>query len=118
QSRMRQSVAGNVALLDKAVEKALLAEVRRSIISGAGQPGQPALAAAFGAVLDRAGEFGLDMLLAEIVGKRDSLRDFISQLRRDYHGFPALFEEFSFSPHDTADSPAASVWPLPVLDSA
>ena len=60
---LEANIAGHFELLDQAMEQALLADVRRAMISGAGQPGQPHLAAAFGAVLARGGEYGLEMLL-------------------------------------------------------
>jgi ATP-dependent helicase/nuclease subunit A len=113
---LEANIAGHFELLDQAMEQALLADVRRAMISGAGQPGQPHLAAAFDAVLARAGEYGLEMLLGEIVSKRDALSLFINQLGRDERGFPALFEEFDFAPGDTATSIADSVWPLPGFD--
>lgn len=115
---LEANIAGHFELLDQAMEQALLADVRRAMIGGAGQPGQPQLAAAFGAVLARGGEYGLEMLLGEIVGRRDPLRLFIDQLGRDERGFPALFEEFGFAPGDTADSIASSLWPLPGFDRA
>ena len=34
-------------------------------------------------ILERGGEFGLDLLLQEIVSKRDGLRDFIDRLGGD-----------------------------------
>ncbi|TIO37408.1 MAG: hypothetical protein E5Y00_38050, partial [Mesorhizobium sp.] len=63
-------------------------------------------------VLERGGEFGLDMLLSEIVGKRDELRAFIEKLGKDRE-FRLLFAEFGFNPGQTAAGIATSVWPLP-----
>jgi ATP-dependent helicase/nuclease subunit A len=115
---LEANIAGHFELLDQPMEQALISDVRRAMISGAGQPGQPILATAFAAILARAGEHGLEALLGEVVGKRDSLRLFISQLRRDAHGFPDLFEEFNFVEGESAASIAASVWPLPGFDPA
>src|SRR5262249_15609388 len=64
------------------------------------------------------GEYGLDVLLGEIVARRDELRLFIDQLRAGDDAFPTLFEEFGFKPQETAASIAASVWPLPGFDHA
>ncbi|TIP32696.1 MAG: double-strand break repair helicase AddA, partial [Mesorhizobium sp.] len=89
----------------------LFADARRDMISGAGA-GVEGLAEAFATVLERGGEFGLDMLLSEIVGKRDELRAFIEKLGRDRE-FRLLFAEFGFKPGQTAAGIAASVWPLP-----
>jgi ATP-dependent helicase/nuclease subunit A len=115
---LEANIAGHFELLDQPMEQALISDVRRAMIAGAGQPGQPVLAAAFAAILSRAGEHGLEALLGEIVGKRDSLKLFISQLRRDARGFPDLFDEFGFAPGETATSIAASAWPLPGFDPA
>ncbi|TGP13865.1 hypothetical protein, partial [Mesorhizobium sp. M1D.F.Ca.ET.231.01.1.1] len=73
--------------------------------------GVEGLAEAFATVLERGGEFGLDSLLAEIVGKRDELRGFIAKLGKD-RGFRPLFAEFGFRPGQTAEGIAASLWPL------
>ncbi|TIR77794.1 MAG: hypothetical protein E5X19_32625, partial [Mesorhizobium sp.] len=64
------------------MEASLFADARRDMISGAGT-GVEGLAEAFATVLERGGEFGLDMLLSEIVGKRDELRAFIEKLGKD-----------------------------------
>ncbi|TIV62596.1 MAG: double-strand break repair helicase AddA, partial [Mesorhizobium sp.] len=63
-------------------------------------------------VLERGGEFGLDMLLSEIAGKRDELRGFITKIGKG-RDFRPLFAEFGFRPGQTAEDIAASVWPLP-----
>jgi ATP-dependent helicase/nuclease subunit A len=113
---LEANIAGHFEMLDPEMERALIAEARREMITGTTLPGQRQLAAAFAAILAQGGEWGLDMLLSEIVAKRDGLRSFIDDVREDDGEFPALFEEFGFAPGETADSIAASVWPLPGFD--
>src|SRR5262249_36175965 len=78
---LEANIAGHFEMLDPGMEQALIAEARRAMITGAGVSGQPALAAAFAEILAHAGEYGLDVLLGEIVARRDELRLFIEQLR-------------------------------------
>ncbi|MDW6024528.1 double-strand break repair helicase AddA [Mesorhizobium sp. BAC0120] len=115
---LEANIAGHFEMLDPEMEQALISEARRAMITGAGVSGQPTLASAFSEILSHGGEYGLDILLGEIVAKRDELRLFIEQLREEEGAFPALFEEFGFRPGETADSIAASVWPLPGFDQA
>lgn len=115
---LEANIAGHFEMLDPEMERALVAEARREMVGGSALPGHPGLAAAFAAILAEGGEWGLDMLLGEIVGKRDALRDFIDAVREDDGAFPALFEEFGFEPHESADTVAASAWPLPGFDHA
>ena len=112
---LEANIAGHFEMLDQQMEQSLMAEARRAMITGAAVADNPALAAAFAKILERAGESGLDNLLREIVGKRDELRDFIDQLHGG-GGFQLLFREFGFGEGETADSIAASVWPLPGFD--
>ena len=84
------------------MEQSLMADARRAMITGAAVADNPALAAAFAKILERAGESGLDNLLREIVGKRDELRGFIDQLHGG-GGFQLLFREFGFGEGETAD---------------
>src|SRR5690606_35160321 len=55
------NVAGHFTLLDRRMETALMAQVRREMLGGA-LAGSAALAEAFATVLDRGGEHGLDAL--------------------------------------------------------
>lgn len=111
---LEANIPAHFEMLDPQMEASLFADARRDMISGAGA-GVEGLAEAFATVLERGGEFGLDSLLAEIVGKRDELRDFIAKLGRD-RDFRLLFAEFGFGPGQTAEGIAASLWPLPGFD--
>jgi len=117
---LEANIAAHFTMLDPRMEEALFAEARRDMISGASGGERPGLAEAFATVLERGGEFGLDQLLAEIVRKRDGLRRFIDASRfgldLSARPFEPLFKEFGFTPKDTADAMAASIWPLPGFD--
>ncbi|MBZ9816081.1 double-strand break repair helicase AddA [Mesorhizobium sp. CA7] len=108
---LEANIPAHFEMLDPQMEASLFADARRDMISGAGA-GVEGLAEAFATVLERGGEFGLDTLLAEIVGKRDELRGFISKFGEN-RDFRPLFAEFGFRPGQTAEDIAASLWPLP-----
>ena len=109
---LEANVTAHFEMLDPQREALLFAEARREMLTGA-VAHDAGLAEAFATVLERGGEFGLDTLLGEIVGKRDGLRDFIDRLGGDTGSYEALFEEFDFEPHDTAADIAEAAWPLP-----
>ncbi|MDG4878337.1 double-strand break repair helicase AddA [Mesorhizobium sp. WSM4935] len=108
---LEANIPAHFEMLDPQMEASLFGEARRDMISGAGA-GVEGLAEAFATVLERGGEFGLDTLLAEIVGKRDELRDFIAKVGKG-RDFRPLFAEFGFRSGQTAEGIAASLWPLP-----
>ena len=110
---LEANIAGHFEMLDGAMEAALFAEARRDMITGAGAVENRALAEAFATVLERGGEFGLDVLLNEIVARRDALRGLIDQIGVDRIDYAALFEEFGFDPLDDAETVASRAWPLP-----
>jgi len=109
---LEANITAHFEMLDQQREALLFAEAKREMLTGA-VAHDAGLAEAFAAVLERGGEFGLDLLLKEIVGKRDGLRDFIDRLGGDTGSYEALFEEFDFEPHETAADIAGAVWPLP-----
>jgi len=110
---LEANIAANFQMLDPQMERALFAATRRDMITGAGAGDNPELTEAFATVLERAGETGLDALLAEIVRKRDALRAFIREVGGTGDRFRALFEEFGFAEGETAAEIAGSIWPLP-----
>ena len=117
---LEANIAAHFEMLDQRMQEALFAEARRDMITGAASEGRQQLTAAFAAIIDRVGEFGLDMLLGEIVNKRDGMRIFIERLHAGSHDrpFQALFDEFGFGSNDNAASIAADIWPLPGFDAA
>ncbi len=108
---LEANIAAHFQMLDPLMEETLFATARREMVTGAVAADHPELAEAFAMVLERGGEAGLDALLSEIVAKRDGLRAFIDAIGHDPN-YPALFEEFGFSPDDTAEGIADSIWPL------
>lgn len=114
---LEANIAAHFEMLDSQMEATLFATARRDMVTGAGEH-NPELAEAFAKVLERGGEAGLDALLAEIVRKRDGLRAFIAQIQDFSWPFGALYEEFGFSPDDSAEAIAASIWPLPGFEPA
>ena len=108
---LEANIAGHFAMLDPQMEAALVGEARRGMISGAAVRENSELAAAFATVLERGGESGLDRLLAEIVQKRDLLRDFIRQTVSADEPFADIFEEFGFRADETAPGIAGLIWP-------
>ncbi|MGD9914654.1 MAG: UvrD-helicase domain-containing protein, partial [Rhizobiaceae bacterium] len=110
---LEANIAGHFEMLDPEMEAALFAEARRDMISGTTADENRALNEAFAAILTRAGEYGLDMVLQEIVARRDDLRAFI-----EAGGAEMLNEEFGFAETDTAAGIAAQAWPVPGFSPA
>ena len=108
---LEANIAGHFEMLDSQMEQALVAEARRDLLSGASVGDDGSLAEAFASVLQAGGEAGLDGLLAEIVGKRDTLRAFIDALGGAPSGFADLFEEFGFTDGETEEEVARAAWP-------
>src|SRR5688572_11265795 len=112
QFALEANIAAHFEMLDPQMEELLFAEARREMLTGA-VAAKPGLAEAFAVILERGGEFGLDVLLQEIVRKRDGLRDFIDRLGGDTATYAELFEEFGFASDETAETIAETVWPVP-----
>ena len=110
---LEANIAAHFEMLDPLMEEALFGAARRELLTGAMGADTPALAEAFAAVLERGGEHGLDVLLAEILRNRDGLRAFIDQLAGDEPPFAGLFAEFGFEPGETTAGLPTAVWPLP-----
>jgi ATP-dependent helicase/nuclease subunit A len=113
---LEANIAGHFEMLDGPMEAALVGEVRREMIGSAAAAGDRELSEAFAAVIGRVGEFGLNMLLQEIVARRDALKRFIGEL--GVEGGSILFDEFDLARDETADSVAASIWPLQGFSNA
>jgi ATP-dependent helicase/nuclease subunit A len=115
---LEANIAGHFELMDGQMEAALVAEARRQMIARAAGDEDPSLASAFATVLQQGGESGLDDLLRAIVGRRDELRRFIRAVAEGDGGLRALLAEFGFSPSDTPDSIADSIWPDGYFDAS
>ncbi|MET0597124.1 MAG: double-strand break repair helicase AddA [Mesorhizobium sp.] len=108
---LEANIAGHFEILDSAMETSLIAEARRDMISGAAGRHDAALAEAFAAVLERGGEYGLDVLLSEVVAKRDRLREFLDQCGVGLPPFAELFEAFGFTDTDSEATIVGAAWP-------
>ena len=110
---LEANIAAQFEMLDQRMEQMLFSMARREMLTGA-VAGNAELAEAFATVLERGGESGLDLLLQEIVRRRDGLRAFIDEgLSGDTGPQSPLFDEFGFAPGETADRIAGAVWPRP-----
>jgi ATP-dependent helicase/nuclease subunit A len=109
---LEANIAAHFEMLDPQMEELLFAEARREMLTGAVAE-KPGLAEAFAVVLERGGEFGLDLLLQEIVNRRDGLRNFVDRLGGDTANYGELFEEFGFASDEPAATIADAAWPLP-----
>lgn len=110
---LEANIAGHFELLDGQMEEALIAEARRDLLGNIASGADANLADAFAEVIDRAGETGLDKLLAEVVSKREKLRRFIDRIGQPPEPYAELFEAYGFSAEETADAIAARNWPYP-----
>ncbi len=110
---LEANIAAHFELLDAKAEAALVADIRREMLTGAAGGDNPELAAAFATVLDHGGEHGLERLLSEIVSKRDGLRAFLDAVKVDGPPYRRLMEAFGFGAEETAETVAAAVWPPP-----
>ncbi|KQZ82784.1 ATP-dependent helicase [Mesorhizobium sp. Root157] len=115
---LEANIAAHFEMLDAQMEQALFAAARRDMIAGVGAGDRLELTEAFATVLEHGGETGLDALLAEIVNKRDGLREFIGQIGGTATGFQPLFDEFDFGPDETDTAIGEAVWPLPGFEPA
>src|SRR5690606_13317583 len=109
---LEANIAAHFEMLDPQMEELLFGDARREMLTGAVAE-KPGLAEAFAVILERGGEFGLDLLLQEIVRRRDGLRDFIDRLGGDTAAYADLLEEFGLAAGETAGTIAAGAWPLP-----
>jgi ATP-dependent helicase/nuclease subunit A len=110
---LEANIAGHFEMLDPRMEAALLAEARREMIAGTTDPRHSDLAEAFSTVLRHGGESGLESLLGEIVGRRDALARFITEIGTGPQGRSELLTEFGLDPEETESTILASAWPDP-----
>jgi ATP-dependent helicase/nuclease subunit A len=114
---LEANIAGHFEILDPVMERSLVAEARRDLLTATGAADDPELGQAFATVLDLGGEAGLDALLGEIVARRADLRAFIGQAGPAGVG-PLLREELELGPEETEASIAAAAFPPPGFDAA
>ena len=114
---LEANIVAHFQMVDTQMERALVAAARRDMIAGAVGGAGTELTEAFATVLARGGETGLDVLLSEIVGKREALREFLGKIGGTATGFEPLFEEFGFDSTDSEAGIAEAAWPLPSFEA-
>ena len=107
---LEANIAGHFEMLDGQMERALVAEARRDMLTAIAGRQDETVAGAFERVLAIGGEAGLDRLLEEIVGKREKLRAFLDQLGGD---MSPLYREFGFVEGEEPDPAGLVPWPDP-----
>ncbi len=110
---LEANIAAHFSMLDGAMEAALFADARRTVITGATAAGDAALAQAFGHVMECAGETGLEALLEEVMRERNALHGFVSQLQAACSESSGLYRAFGLDAAHEAASLAESIWPDP-----
>lgn len=112
---LEANVAGHFSVLDDRAATALLAEARRSLLTATAAEDDPELAEAFAHVLDLGDEFGLEILLSDIIANRNAIRRFIIHAEQNGGIDAELKRLFGLEPTDTEHGIAADYWPLPGL---
>lgn len=118
---LEANIPGHFEVMDETESALLLAEARRMLISGARtRPDDPggqdaedaAIARAFADALSMSGEWGLDALLSEIVGRRDRLRRHLEATGGREAAEERLRRALGLRPGETeADALAAAIDP-------
>ena len=107
---LEANIAGHFEMIDARMEATLFAEARRGMLQASAQ--DPDIDAALDTVLAIGGEFGLDVVLQEVVTKREAVRDFVAQMKAAPEPFAPVFTRFGFRSGTTESDIAGSLWPL------
>ena len=112
---LEANVAGHFSVLDDRAAATLLEDARRALLASATPHGDAELAQAFAYVLDLGDESGLEMLLGDIVAKRNAIRCFTEAAERQGGLEATLLARLGLSAEDTETGIAEQYWPLPGL---
>ncbi|MBW3099102.1 double-strand break repair helicase AddA [Pseudohoeflea coraliihabitans] len=113
---LEANIAGRFQVLDDSEARNLLAEARRALFrTGDADPGSD-VAASIEAVLDLAGETGLEQLLREIYSNRRALETFFAASDDGPSVDQALRSVLGLSEGETRDDLDQLFWPLRDLD--
>ncbi|WP_028749028.1 double-strand break repair helicase AddA [Rhizobium mesoamericanum] len=112
---LEANVAGHFSVLDDRAAATLLADARRSLLTATTPEDDPALAEAFGYVLNLGDESGLENLLEEIIANRNAIQSFTREAERKGGLDTVLREKLRLSANDTTTAIAEEYWPLPGL---
>lgn len=109
---LEANIAGHFEMLDDMMQAALVGEARRQLLEAASASARADLAEAFAAVLETAGETGLQDLLDEAVSKRHALHEFIRQTGITETRQDVFYRYFGFESQETEATILASLWPI------
>ncbi len=109
---LEANVAGHFEVMDDTATAQLLAETQQALLADGGN-GNGALKSALETVLGAAGEAGLQILFAEIAGKRQPIRRFL-QTADALGGVDAVLRRaLRLGPDETPEAVLRQLWPLP-----
>ncbi len=115
---LEANVAGHFDVMDDAATAQLLAQARQNLLSTIASGQNKDLKTAFDAVLDAAGEWGLEELLAEIVRKRQAIRQFLIAAQPLGGVDFVLRKALGLGPQEDEAELMGSIWPLPSMQAA
>ncbi len=113
---LEANIAGRFQVLDDQEAGNLLAEARRLVFSAGFAEGESPVPAAIDAILDRAGETGLETLLADIYTHRRAISGFLARADAGGGVELALRRLLGIAPDETPEDALALFWPLDGLD--
>ena len=114
---LEANVAGHFEVMDEPMAARMLAEAREALLSDVARGADSRLADAFAAVLDAAGEWGLNELLADLVRRRQPIRKFVAAAERHGGIEPVLRKALNLSPDESEMQCFEAAWPLPSLSA-
>ena len=113
---LEANIAGRFQVLDDQEAANLLAEARRLMFSAGVNETDEGVPAAIDAILDRAGEGGLETLLADIYSNRRAISDFLARADSGAGIEVELRDLLGIAPGETRADALALFWPLKGLD--
>ncbi|TDH37849.1 double-strand break repair helicase AddA [Pseudohoeflea suaedae] len=113
---LEANIAGRFQVLDDREAANLLAEARRLMFSAGVNETDDGVPAAIDAILDRAGEGGLEALLADIYSHRRAISDFLARADRRAGIEAELRDGLDIAPQATRQDALSLFWPLQALD--
>jgi len=113
---LEANIAGRFRVLDDQEAANLLAEARRLMFSAGVNETDDGVPAAIDAILDRAGEGGLETLLADIYSNRRAISDFLARADSGAGIDAELRDLLAIGENETRANALALFWPLEALD--
>jgi double-strand break repair helicase AddA, alphaproteobacterial type len=110
---LEANIAGNFSVLDDTASANLLAQARRALFAAGEEDGE--MAAALEAVLDMAGETGLEKLLDEVYAGRREIMAFFAGMEREGNVEAGLRRGLGIAREETRADIENRLWPLATL---